>query len=104
MINIYDRLEQLLKERGWTKYKLSKESGLGESTISNMFARNTIPSLSTLEAVCEGFNISIAEFFSEGRLVEMDDEQQELLQSWAALTEDEKSAVMHTIKTFIAKK
>ena len=34
------RLKQLLQERGWTEYKLSKECGLAQSTIGNIFRRN----------------------------------------------------------------
>ena len=32
-----DRLKRLLKERGWTEYRLSKNSGLAETTIGNIF-------------------------------------------------------------------
>ncbi len=31
------RLRQLLNERGWTEYRLAKESGLSESTIANIY-------------------------------------------------------------------
>ncbi len=36
------RLKQLLQERGWTEYKLSQECGLAQSTIGNIFRRNTV--------------------------------------------------------------
>ena len=43
------RLRELLIERGWSEYRLMKESGLAQSTISNIFRRNSIPSIPTLE-------------------------------------------------------
>ena len=50
-------LRQLLKERGWTEYKLSKKCGLSESTLANIFRRNTTPSIATLEAICRGLEL-----------------------------------------------
>ena len=48
-MDTHDRLQQLLRERGWTEYRLSKECGLAQSTIGNIFRRNTVPSIDTLE-------------------------------------------------------
>ena len=61
-----DRLKRLLKERGWTEYRLSKNSGLAETTIGNIFRRNTVPSIPTLEIICKSFGITLAQFFAEG--------------------------------------
>ena len=46
------RLRRLLDERGWTEYKLSKVCGLSQSTLANIFKRNTVPSITTLEVIC----------------------------------------------------
>ena len=48
-MDVLGRLRQLLDERGWTEYRLSKECGLAQSTIGNIYRRNTIPSLETIE-------------------------------------------------------
>ena len=47
-MNVQNRIKQLMEERGWTDYRLAKESGLSHSTISNMFKRNNAPSIPTL--------------------------------------------------------
>lgn len=65
-----DRLKRLLKERGWTEYRLSKNSGLAETTIGNIFRRNTVPSIPTLEIICKSFGITLAQFFAEGDTVD----------------------------------
>ena len=44
-----------MDERGWTEYRLAKESGLAQSTITNMFNRNNAPTFSTLEAICGAY-------------------------------------------------
>lgn len=54
------RLHQLLDERGWSEYRLAKNCGLSNSTIANIYHRNTIPSISTLEAICTSFGISLS--------------------------------------------
>ena len=66
-----ERLRQLLKERGWSEYRLAKNSGLSESTIANIYRRNTVPSIATLEMICKGFGITLSQFFAEGEMVEM---------------------------------
>ena len=64
------RLRRLLDERGWTEYKLSKVCGLSQSTLANIFKRNTVPSITTLEVICKGFGITLSQFFADGEMVE----------------------------------
>lgn len=94
------RILQLMQERGWTEYKLAKISGLSQSTIANIFVRNTIPSISTLEAICRGFGITLSQFFSDSNLVELTDEQKKLFDDWVSLTEDEKQLIQQLIRKF----
>ncbi len=103
-MNTHNRLLQLLDERGWTKYRLSKECGLSESTLANIFKRNTLPSISTLEAICNGFGITISQFFADDNMVEMTPEMKELFDSWVSLTAEQKQAVMQMIRTLNSNK
>ena len=75
------QIKKLMEERGWTDYRLAKESGLSHSTVTNMFNRNNAPTLPTLEAVCRAFGITLAQFFSEGNPLELTEEQQTLYAS-----------------------
>jgi len=92
-MNTHDRLEQLMRERGWSMYKLSKESGLSESTIRNLFKRNTTPSIETLKIICKSFGITLAQFFAEGEMVEMSPALKELFDLWVNLTPAQKAAL-----------
>ena len=94
------RLRQLLKERNWTEYRLAKESGLSDSTIKNIYKRNTQPTIDTLEAICRGFGITLAQFFSEGEMVELTPELKELFDNWLTLTQEQKQATLTMIKAF----
>lgn len=88
------RIKELMDERGWTIYELSKRSGLAQTTISNMWKRNTEPTIPSLRAICDGFGITLAQFFAEGELVELTPEQQQFFMRWSALTPEQKEMLM----------
>ena len=88
-----------MTERGWTEYRLAKESGLSHSTISNMFSRQTAPSVPTLEAICQGFGITLSQFFAESdRMVELTDEQMDMFRQWTKLTVRQKELIAELIE------
>ena len=93
-----------MKQHGWTEYKLAKACGLSESTLANIFRRNTMPSIVTLETICNGFGISMAQFFAEDEMVELTPELKELFEHWVNLTVEQKSAVYTVIKAFDSSK
>ena len=97
-MNTHDRLRKLMKEREWTEYRLSKECGLSESTLANIFRRNTVPSITTLETICDAFGITLSQFFAEGEMVELTPELKVLFENWVSLTADQKDAALHMIK------
>mgnify|MGYP002582126841 CR=1 FL=1 len=54
-----------MKERGWSDYRLAQNSKLSSSTIANIRSRNTVPSVVTLESICNAFGITLAQFFAD---------------------------------------
>lgn len=64
-MDVIKRIDNLMKEREWSDYKLAAESGLSSSTIANIHRRNTVPSIPALEAICSAFGITLAQFFSD---------------------------------------
>lgn len=92
-MDTHDRLRQLLKERNWSEYRLSKNCGLSESTIANIFRRNTVPSITTLETICKGFGITLSQFFAENEMAELTPELKNLFDNWVNLTAEQKKAV-----------
>ena len=99
-MDINGRIRRLMGERNWTEYRLAKESGLSQSTISNLFKRNTVPSVATLEAICGGFGITLSQFFADGALVELSPEQRRFFDAWVSLTADEKELVERIVAKF----
>ena len=102
-MDTHSRLRQLMAERGWTAYRLAKESGLSESTLANIFKRNTVPSIATLEAICSAFDISLAQFFAESEMVELTPELKELFDNWVSLTPEQKQAALQMIQAMNTK-
>ena len=96
-MDIHSRLRKFMVDRGWSEYRLAKESGLSQSTLANIFHRNTVPSISTLEMICNAFHITLAQFFTEGELVEMTPELKELFDNWVSLTPEQKDAVQRIV-------
>lgn len=102
-MDTHSRLRQLMAERSWTAYRLAKASGLSESTLANIFKRNTVPSISTLESVCSAFGISLAQFFAESEMVELTPELKELFDNWVSLTPEQKQAALQMIRAMNTK-
>ncbi len=97
-MDIHARLQELLDERGWSRYRLSKESGLSEETLTNIFKRGTSPSLFTLQSICDGFKITLSQFFTENEMIEMTEELKTLFDEWKYLTPEQKDAIMAVMK------
>lgn len=92
------RLNRLLDERGWSVYRLAKNCGLSESTLANVFKRNTVPTITTLERICDGFGITMSQFFAEGEMVELTPELKELFDNWVNLTVEQKEAANQMLR------
>lgn len=93
-----ERLRRLLRERGWTEYRLAKKCGLNQSTIANIYRRNTVPSITTLDAICKGFGITLSQFFADEERVELTPELKEVFDCWVNLTLDQKNALIQLLK------
>ena len=92
------RIKQLLKQRGWSAYRLAKESNLSDSTIANIIKRNAVPTVTTIEFICKGFGITMSQFFADGELIEVNGKTKDLLNCWSALSEEQRDAALVLLK------
>jgi len=100
-MDVQERIRELMDIKGWSAYKLAKEAGLPQSTISHLFKRNNAPTYPTVEAICEAFDISMAQFFAdEGDAVVLTPAQRELLILWATLTDKQRQIVISIMEQF----
>ncbi|MCI9155923.1 MAG: helix-turn-helix transcriptional regulator [Lawsonibacter sp.] len=93
-----ERIRHLMKERNCSAYRLAIDSGLPQSTISNLFNRNNVPTIQTLEAICGGLGITMGQFFADNELVELTDEQKEFFNDWATLSAEDKLLVKQIVQ------
>ena len=101
-MDVQRRIRRLMESRGWSEYRLAKEAGLSQSTISNLFRRNNAPGISTLETICGAFGITMAQFFSEGgEAVVLTEEQRAMLFQWATLTEEQRKKLYEFVQTIV---
>ena len=68
--------------------------------MANIFRRNTMPSITTLEAICNGFGITLSQFFAESDMVELTPELKNLFDKWVSLTPEQKDAVYRMVDAF----
>ena len=93
-MDVLRRIRNLMDERGWSLYRLSMESGVPQSTLSNMFLRNNLPTLPTLELICEGLSVSLPQFFTEdGDPLYLTSEQRRLIDGYSRLNQRQRAAV-----------
>ena len=99
-MNFAIRIQQLMHEHGDdTAYKLHMYSDIPQSTISSIM-NGTIPTFSTLEAFCDYFGISLAQFFADpekDNFYPLTDRQRELIEKWCALTTEQQDLVLNLI-------
>ena len=85
------RIRQLCAKKGWSYYRLAKESGIPYSTLNTMMLKTNAPSITTLSKICNGLGVTLAQFFDEQSEPEMlTHEQRECLRIWDSLNRTEK--------------
>jgi len=92
-MNAIERIRQLMNDRGWTMYKLSKQASISQSIISNLINRGNEPSIYTLIKICDAFDITLSQFFSDDNLIVLTDSQMQLIKKWCCLDTLQKEKV-----------
>lgn len=91
---IIERIEKLCEARNMSRYRLAQRSGISQSSISNLLNRRNIPSIQTLDKLCQGLDITLAQFFAmEGHRPDLTEEQEKVLDTWSKLTCEQKIRV-----------
>ena len=62
---VKNRIFQLLDEKNMAIHKLAMESAVSPSTIKNiLYGKSQNPGIVTIKMLCEGFGITLVEFFN----------------------------------------
>lgn len=102
MIDILDRIIKQRNSRNWTEYQLAQKSELPQSTISSWYKKQMLPSLQSLEKICNAFDMTMAQFLAEDdRLAEITPDQKKLLDKWELLSPRQKQAFLELMDSVI---
>ena len=94
-----ERIRQLCEERNWSYYQLSKVSGIAYSTLSTMMNKHNALTLPTLQKLCNGFGISVTDFFEPDRSSSsLTDDQAECLSLFNVLSPEDKRLALAFLK------
>ena len=100
-MNILKKINKMRIDRGWSIYRLSVESGISQSTLTNMFNRETLPSITTLECICNAFGITMSEFFAEEKTSNSNTfDETELIKLFNNLNEEDRDLVIRLMQKF----
>lgn len=72
---VKNRLLMLLEEKKMSIHKLAMESAVAPSTIKNiLYGKSQNPGIVTLKMLCDGFGISLIEFFDTNDFKKLEQE------------------------------
>lgn len=72
---VKNRLLTLLEEKHMSIHKLSTEAAVSPSTIKNiLYGKSINPGIVTLKMLCDGFGITLTEFFNTEEFAELEQE------------------------------
>lgn len=98
-MDINKKIRKLCAERGWSIYTLAQEALLTQSTVNSIFQRNAPPKIDTLQAICDAFGITLAQFFAEDEIFEpLNDEERQIIHLYRHLSREKREAFRQLIK------
>ena len=97
MVNVLERITELREQKCWTEYQLAEHSGLTQSTISSWFRKGNLPTLPSLERICDAFGISLSQFFDDAssEIYYINSKQKQLLELTTKLDNKQYDALIN---------
>ena len=97
--DVMGRIKELCASRSWTYYRLAKEAGIPYSSLSTMLHKAYVPSIPSLIKICNGFGITLSQFFSiEDDAAKLTKKQKICLEHWDQLDEQSQTLALAYMK------
>ncbi len=93
--DVIEHIKQLCNERDWSYYRLAAQARISYSTLNNMIHRSNIPTIPTLQKICDGFGISLSDFFAGGHEnANLTTSQHEMLELFSSLRQNDRELLL----------
>lgn len=100
-MDVKQRIDEFRIKRGWTLSKLATEIGVSDTTVYAWFnEQNYQPSRKTIEEVCDVFNITLAEFYSNIDFDNLKAQEVVLLEAFRKANDEDKEKIIEIVKIF----
>ena len=95
---IIKRIEELCEKKHMSRYRLA------QSSISTLLNRKSVPTIQTLEKICNGLGITLSQFFAEDeKVLDLTKDQKELLKDWNSMDSRQQELVKAYIQGIVRK-
>lgn len=92
---VLEHIQRLRKQRGWSVYKLAKKSGIQYSSLNTMLKHGHIPTIGSLIKICNGFNVTLSQFFAYNNTA---NKTSEFIAIWNMLDETSQNYTLNYMK------
>ena len=99
-MNVLHKIERMRMERNWSEYQLAEKAGLPQSTISSWYRKNILPTIPSLEKICNAFGITLSVLLTEEKdLVELSSTDKQFLEAIYKLDISQREALLQFLLT-----
>lgn len=94
------RVKELCEKYHVSKYRLAQLTGMSQTAVGNIMKMESIPTIPTLEKICDAFGITLAQFFAgEGKRPDLSKEQREIIETWDELGREERRILLQFVRS-----
>ena len=100
-MDIKQRIDELRIKKGWSLSRLALEIGVSDNTVYSWYNEKKYqPSRKTIEDICNVFNITLAEFYSDIDFDKLTSKEIVLLEAFRNVSDEDKQRVIEIVKLF----
>lgn len=93
-------IKELCARHKMSKYRLAQLTGITQTALSNIIEKGSVPTIMTLEKICDAFGISLAQFFAgDDSHMGLTEEQREIVDAWQNADPEKRKIILNIIRS-----
>lgn len=94
------RIIELCEKHKISRYHLSQLTGMSQTALGKIVSKESIPTIPTIEKICDAFGITLAQFFTkDGIRPDLSAGQLELVETWEYLDDKEREILLTFVRS-----